>query len=99
MLHYSIEEAIEYRQQNKKLIGSIFKSLGHPLLKLIIIQKTPTEFGLMWADQRSSFEDEDNSKIISDEDFDRQMKDCEKLNLYCYMKLNSPKRFFLPFIF
>ena len=71
---YSLQEAIEFKEKYIKLIDKVLAPVGTPLLKLIIIQKTPTEFGQISASQRFSFEDEEPEKIISDEEFESQMK-------------------------
>jgi hypothetical protein len=78
---YSHNDAIKIKKENENLVGSILYPEITPLLRLIIIQKTPTEFGGLWANQREAFEDEDNSKVISDEEFENQMKEFENIDL------------------
>lgn len=81
LLKPTLTEAIKLKKENEKLIGTILKPEITPLLKLIIIQKTPEELGILWAAQRELFEDEDKSKEVSDEEFECQMKEFEYVDL------------------
>jgi hypothetical protein len=81
IMHATLEDAKKQKEEYESLVGQMIKGEKTPLLKLIIIQKTPTEFGEMFAAQREVFDDEDNTKIISNEDFEQQMKDFDNLDL------------------
>ena len=81
MLISSLEDAITIRQQNEKFVGTIVHPETTPMLRLIIIQIIPEEVGKLWANQREAFEDEDNAKVISDNEFETQLKEFDNIDL------------------
>ncbi len=81
MLIGSLEEAVILKQQNEKFVGKIVNPEITPLLRLIIIQITPEEVGKLWANQREASEDDDSSKSISDEEFEKQLKEFDHIDL------------------
>jgi len=72
-MFYSLDDALKFKSHNEELIGKYSKTEETELLKIIILQMKPTEFGKLWADQREIFEDSDVSKIITDEEFKEQL--------------------------
>jgi hypothetical protein len=77
----SLDDAIKYKDDHIGFIGKTSKLENVPLLKIIILQMTPSEFGMKWAEQREIFEDPDPSKIITDEEFEEQLIALENLDL------------------
>ncbi len=81
MLLSDLDEAIKLKDKYNYLVGSVIKPEPTPLLKLIIIQKDPTEFGLLWASQTEEFNEEDLSKSMEDEEFENQLNNLEHADL------------------
>lgn len=78
---YALDDAIKFKNEHQNLIGKWSKSEETTLLKIVVLQMTPTEFGELWAKQRFPFEQEDASKILSDEDFEKELVAFDNIEL------------------
>ncbi len=78
---YSLDDAIKFKSDNEIFIGKYSKSEETELIKIVILQMTPSEFGKLWADQREIFEDPDISKVLNDKEFEEQLIAFDNLDM------------------
>lgn len=77
MFHF-LKDARQIRDKYNYLIGETLKPEETPLLKILLVQKT-REMEKKWSSQPKSFEPEFKDGAISDDEFEKQIKELEEL--------------------
>lgn len=80
-MFFFLDDAKKYKSENEKYVGKYTITEESILLRIVIVQMTPTEFGKKWAEQPETFEEQDLTMAITRQEFDLQMEAFENADL------------------